>query len=132
MQKLILTQCLDWEEGAVYRYDNRFLRINHGLLLSSLTGEEGDWYVDSTVKLNDVFFLKEAIKVESKKYYLKHKFLNGEGINYLNLHINGTYSINDTFETSAVKTSFNDKEIEEIEATGFDLCNFEKVEIEDE
>ena len=127
-----LADILGWEEGAIYKHGSRFWKIEHDILLSSLTGKQSDWCVDWTIKVNEAFYLREATKIEPKKYYLKHKFLNGEGINYLNLHINGTCSINDTFETSAVKTSFNDKEIEEIEATGFDLCNFEKVEVEDE
>ena len=69
---------------------------------------------------------------EPKKYYLRHRSLDSEGVNYLNLRIDGKYSINDICESKSFKTSFNDKEIEEIEALGFDLCNFEKVEVEDE
>ena len=127
-----LADILGWEEGAIYKYGSRFCKIEHGLLVSSLTRGQDAWYLDVSILLNELPYLMEATKVEPKEYYLKHRFLEKEGVNYLNLHINGTCSINDTFETSAVKTSFNDKEIEEIEATGFDLCNFEKVEVEDE
>ena len=128
-----LAEILGWEEGAVYRYNNRFLKIKHGLLLSSLTREEGDWCVDWTVKVNDVFCcLKEAIKVEPKKYYLKHRFLDSEGVNYLNLRIDGKYSINDICESKSFKTKFTEEEIKKIEEKGFDLTNFEKVEVEDE
>ena len=125
-----LADILGWEEGAVYRYNNRFLKIKHGLLLSSLTREEGDWCVDWTVKVNDVFYLKEAIKVEPKKYYLKHKFLGIERYAYLNYgHIGKDFELNSKSFVDNIQTQFTDDEIEEIEATGFDLCNFEKVEV---
>lgn len=125
-----LAEILGWEEGAVYRYNNRFLKIKHGLLLSSLTREEGDWCVDWTVKVNDVFYLKEAIKVEPKKYYLKHKFLSREDFNYLNCHsASGGFCLLGPLESCDYKTKFTEEDIEKIEATGFDLCNFERVEV---
>lgn len=139
-----LAELLGWEEGAVYRYNNKFFKIKHGLLVSSLTGKQNSWYVDWGVEVNSIFYLKEAIKVEPKRYYLKHKYLREEGFNYLNLRIDGAYSLNDVSETSvvktqqfadsesAVKTQFTDREIEEIEASGFNLRNFERVEVEDE
>ena len=70
---------------------------------------------------------------ELKKYYLKHKYLRKEGTNYLGLdtyynHLDVSYSV----EGELRKTQFTDSEIEEIEASGFDLCNFEKVEVENE
>ena len=132
MQKLILTQCLDWEEGAVYRYNNRFFKIKHGLLVSSLTGKQNSWHVDWGVGVNEVFYLREATKIEPKKYYLKHKFLGSEDFNYLNLCGNGVYTINDYYCNGNFKTKFTNEDIEELEATGFDLCNFGKVEVEDE
>lgn len=127
-----LADILGWEEGAVYRYNNKFFKIKHGLLVSSLTGKQNSWHVDWGVEVNSIFYLKEAIKIKPKKYYLKHKYLREEGFNYLNLRIDGTYSIKGVFESSSFKTQFTDREIEEIEASGFNLCNFERVEVEDE
>ena len=74
---------------------------------------------------------KIAEKVEPKKYYLKHKFLGSEGFNYLNYYfLQDKLFLSYKRGTSDYQTKFTDKEIEEIEASGFDLCNFEKVEVE--
>mgnify|MGYP001172738954 CR=1 FL=1 len=127
-----LAEILGWEEGAIYRYKNKFFKIKHGLLVSSPTGKQNNWCVDWTVKVNDVFYLKEATKIEPKKSSLKHKFLGSEDFNYLNLCDSGVYTINDYSCNGNFKTKFTNEDIEKIEASGFDLCNFEKVEVEDE
>ena len=127
-----LADILGWEEGATYKV---------GELYYSIVGENLYYFKDfesSRIKTNqntiiDLLELaNEAEKVEPKKYYLRHKFLGSKDFNYLNLRIDGTYSINSVSETSSFKTSFNDKEIEKIEASGFDLCNFEKEEVEND
>ena len=128
-----LADILGWEEGATYRYNNRFFKIKHGLLVSSLTGKQSDWCVDWSVEVNSIFYLKEATKVEPKKYYLRHKFLDSEDVNYLNCRSDsGEFCLLGLFETYDYKTKFTEEEIEKIEASGFDLRNFEKVEVEDE
>ena len=77
--------------------------------------------------------VNEAEKVEPKKYYLKHKYLRKEGTNYLGL--NTYYNCLDVEypdEGEFRKTQFTEDEIENLEASGFDLKNFERVEVEDE
>ena len=130
-----LADILGWEEGATYKV---------GGLYYSVVGENLYYFKDfesSRIKTNQNIIIdllelvNEAERVEPKKYCLKHKFLYKEGLNYLNLCIDGTYgtySMNDIFESSCFKTQFTDKEIEEIEASGFDLCNFERVEVEND
>ena len=128
-----LADILGWEEGAVYRYNNKFFKIKHGLLVSSLTGKQNSWHVDWSVEVNSIFYLKEAIKVEPKRYYLRHKFLGspwGDYLNYKNT-TNRLYLL-DIYDTVDYKSKFTEDEIKKIEATGFDLSNFEKVEVEDE
>ena len=131
----ILAEILGWEEEAVYRYSDRYLKIQHGLLLSSLSGGDSDWYFDKTTIANDIIYLKEAVKVKPKprKYYLKHKFLGREGFNYLNYDspMERFYLSNKNHEPD-YQTEFTDKKIKEIKAIGFALCNFEKVEVENE
>ena len=70
---------------------------------------------------------------EPKKYYLKHKFL-GEGLDsYLNYNYDrDKLCLMGMIETPNYQTEFTDDAIEEIEALGFDLRNFERVEVEDE
>ena len=41
------------------------------------------------------------------------------------------YFIDDKTESDSYKTQFTEKEIEEIEAKGFDLRNFERIEVEE-
>ena len=138
-----LADIFGWEEGASYKV---------GELYYSVVGENLYYFKDfdsPRIKTNQDIIIdllelvNEAERVEPKRYYLKHKFLGSEDFNYLNLRIDGTYSIIDILESSAVKTQFTDsesvfktkfteEEIEKIEASGFDLCNFEKVEVEDE
>ena len=128
-----LAEVLGWEEGAVYRYNNRFLKMKNGFLFTSLTGDDGDWYFDNTTIANDMAYLQKAIKIEPKKYYLKHKFLNEEGLDYLNRNSStNTVFLSIKRQTPGCQTKFTDIEIKEIEARGFNLCNFEEVEVEDE
>lgn len=130
-----LADMLGWEEGAVYKF---------GELYYSVVGENLYYFKDfesPRIKTNQDIIIdllelvNEAEKVEPKKYYLKHKFLYGEGLSYLNYNYASeklclmgqqeTYGY-----TYGYQTQFTDDEIEEIEATGFDLCNFEKVEVD--
>ena len=128
-----LADILGWEEGAIYKYGSIFFKIEHDTLLSSLTRELDVWYLDVPVSLNEITYLRKATKVEPKKYYLRHKFFGSPWGNYLNYRntTNRLYLL-DIQGTVDYKTQFTQEEIEEIEASGFDLCNFEKVEVENE
>ena len=127
-----LADILGWEEGAVYKYGGRFFKIRHDMLLSSITGEQDEWYLDTSVVLNELSYLTKASKVERKKYYLKHKYLREEGFNYLNQQSCGGFNLMNEGDSDMFKTKFTEEEIEEIEASGFDLRNFERVEVEDD
>mgnify|MGYP001354228319 CR=1 FL=1 len=128
-----LADILGWEEGAVYRCNNKFFKIKHGLLVSSLTGKQNSWHVDWSVEVNSIFYLKKAIKVEPKRYYLKHKYLREEGTNYLGLNTYYNYlDVEYPDEGEFRKTQFTEDEIENLEASGFDLRNFERVEVEND
>ena len=128
-----LADILGWEEGAVYKV---------GELYYSVVGEKLYYFKDfdsPRIKTNQDIIIdllelvNEAEKVEPKKYYLRHKFLGspwGDYLNYKNT-TNRLYLL-DIYDTVDYKSKFTEDEIKEIEATGFDLCNFEKVEVEDE
>ena len=128
-----LADIFGWEEGAVYKV---------GELYYSVVGENLYYFKDfesPRIKTNQNIIIdllelvNEAERVEHKKYYLKHKFLDREGVNYLNYNYSTDrlYIIGRT-ETRYYQTEFTEDEIEEIEAAGFNLCNFERVEVKDE
>ena len=122
-----LADILGWEEGATYKYCGRFFKIRHDMLLSSITGEQDAWHLDTSVVLNELSYLTEAHKVETREYYLKHKFLGREGFNYVNQLSSGILNLMNKTGSDNFKTQFTEDEIKEIEASGFDLRNFEKV-----
>ena len=124
-----LADILGWEDGKIYEYDNRYYKIKNDRLLSSITGEQGEWYLDTSVVLNELSYLTEAHKVETREYYLKHKFLGREGFNYVNQLSSGILNLMNKTGSDNFKTQFTEDEIKEIEASGFDLTNFEKIEI---
>ena len=128
-----LADILGWEEGATYKFEE---------LYYSVVGENLYYFKDfdsPRIKTNQNIIIdllelvNEAERVEPKKYYLRHKFLGSLGYNFLNYFINGNdYIINDRCSGDSFKSEFTDMEIKKIEASGFDLCNFEKVEVENE
>ena len=124
-----LAEILGWEEGAVYKFGELYYSIKGENLYYFKDFESPRIKTNQNIIIDLLELANEAEKVEPKKYYLRHRFLDGEGLNYLNLRIDGKYNINDICESKSFKTSFTDKEIEEIETTGFDLCNFERVEV---
>ena len=124
-----LAEILGWEEGAIYKYGSRFCKIENDMLLSSLTRGQDVWYLDVSILLNELPYLSEAPKAEPKKYYLKHRFLEREGVNYLNQLSSGSFDLVTSVDSDIFKTKFTEDEIEEIEASGFDLCNFERMEV---
>ena len=132
MSNITIAEFLGWEEGAIYRYKGSFYKIKNDMLLGSFTGEQDEWCADWFICVNDIPFLKEATKVEPKKYYLRHKFLESKGIDYLNQLSSGILNLMDKEGSGKSKTQFTEEEIEKIEATGFDLRNFERVEVEDD
>ena len=70
---------------------------------------------------------------EPKRYYLKHKFIGRHSRGHLNHeHPDGVFYVSNADETTSFQTKFTEEEINEIEATGFDLSNYEKVEVEDD
>ena len=85
---------------------------------------ESEWYAD---------MMERGGVVEPKKYYLKHKFL-GEGLDsYLNYNYDrDKLCLMGIIETPNHQTEFTDDAIEEIEALGFDLRNFERIEVEED
>lgn len=130
MSNITLTEFLGWEEDTEYEYEGRFYKvIGTNLVVNNIDGlYPWERVNDEDIKIHELWKLsEEAERVEPKKYYLKHKFLDNEDGNYLNLFIDETYSIADIFESETVKTSFTEDEIKEIEALGFDLRNFKKV-----
>ena len=126
-----LAEILGWEEGAVYKVGELYYSIKGVNLYYFKDFESSFVKKDQNIITYLLELVNEAWRVEPKKYYLKHKFLNDEGFNYLNydfpmdlFYLSGN--------VDAPQTQFTDRKIKKIEATGFDLCNFEKVEVEDE
>ena len=65
-----------------------------------------------------------------KKYYLKHKYIFSNG--FLSYYPrNNIFSLESREEAVDWITQFTEKEIEEIEAKGFDLRNFARIEAEE-
>ena len=130
---LTLADILGWEEGVTYKV---------GGLYYLVVGENLYYFKDfgsPLIKTNQNIIIdllelaNEAEKVEPKKYYLKHKYLRKEGTNYLGLDTyHNRLDVAYPVEGELRKTKFTEEDIEKIEATGFDLRNFEKEEVEDE
>lgn len=138
MSKITLAEFLGWKEDTEYKYEGMVYKVIGTDLIVNVDGlyqwervNEGDIKIHELGKLSE-----EAERVESKKYYLKHKFLGREGFNFLNYFrrskTQAYLRLLSREETYRSRTKFTDKEIEEIKATGFDLCNFERVEVEDD
>ena len=132
-----LADILGWEEGATYKLEG---------LYYSVVGEKLYYFKDfesSRIKTNQDIIIdcsdflelaNEAERIELKKYYLRHKFLGEGGDSYLNYNYDrDKLCLMGMIETPNYQTQFTDDAIEEMEATiGFDLCNFEKVEVEED
>ena len=132
MSKITLAEFLGWKEDTEYKYEGMVYKVIGTDLIVNVDGlyrwervNDGDIKIHELGKLSE-----EAMRFEPKKYYLKHKFLGSLGYNFLNYFINGNdYIINDRCSGDSFKSEFTDMEIKKIEASGFDLCNFERVEV---
>ena len=128
-----LADILGWEEGAVYKVEGLYYSIVGVNLYYFKDFDSPRIKTNQDIIIDLLELVNEAEKVEPKKYYLRHKFLGspwGDYLNYKNT-TNRLYLL-DIYDTVDYKSKFTEDEIKEIEATGFDLCNFEKVEVEDE
>ena len=77
--------------------------------------------------------LKKSRKPDEKLYFLKHRYLH----TYCNenlLMLDGCFDfyLDGRHEYGGTICKFRNCDIRDIEATGFDLYNFDKVEVEDE
>lgn len=72
-------------------------------------------------------------RIEPKKYYLKHKWINNDGYNYLTLYLDDdVYALEEQDEVDWMKNKFTLEEIEDIkEKCGTDLYDFEMVAVEE-
>lgn len=135
MSRITLAEFLGWEEDTEYEYEGMVYKVIDADLIVNVDGlyqwervNEGDIKIHELGKLSE-----EAERVEPKKYYLKHKFLGIERLAYLNYgHIGKDFELNSKRFVDNIQTQFTEEEIKKIEEKGFDLCNFEKVEVEDE
>ena len=125
-----LADILGWEEGAVYKVRGLYYSIVGVNLYYFKDFESPCIKTNQDIIIDLLELVNEAERIELKKYYLKHKFLGSEDFNYLNLFDSGVYTINDYSCNGNFKTTFTNEDIEKLEATGFDLSNFEKVEVE--
>lgn len=71
---------------------------------------------------------------EEKKYYLRHKWLANNNLNYLNLYITkNEYDLESNSNLECFKTQFTKAEIEEIkERFNTSLDDFEQIQVKDE
>ena len=71
---------------------------------------------------------------EEKKYYLRHKWLTNNNLNYLNLYIiKNEYDLESNSNLECFKTQFTKAEIEEIkERFNTSLDDFEQIQVKDE
>lgn len=71
---------------------------------------------------------------EEKKFYLRHRWMGGIPVNYLNISLaSDDFFLDDKNENFGKKTAFTRKEIEEIKEThNTDLSDFKEVEVKDD
>ena len=128
-----LADILGWEEGATYKVRGLYYSIVGENLYYFKNFESPRIKTNQDIIIDLLELANEAEKVELKKYYLRHKFLGSEGFNYLNYYfLQDKLFLSYKRGTPDYQTQFTDRKIKEIEATGLDLCNFEKVAEEDE
>ena len=128
-----LADILGWEEGATYKVGELYYSVVGVNLYYFKDFDSPRIKTNQDIIIDLLELVNEAEKVEPKKYYLKHKFLGHLFGTYLNYkYSTGEFCRSNTEEAAICQTQFTDSEIEEIEARGFDLCNYEKVEVEDE
>lgn len=130
---MILAEFLGWEENVEYRSRGGTTFKVDGNHLMDL--RSNDYWGNTCCETWELIELRNAVRVkpEPKKYYLRHKYLDIEEFSYLNYKV-----ITKDFELETkccggnFQTQFTEEEIKEIEKTGFDLSDFEKVEVEDD
>ena len=131
MSKITLAEFLGWEDEHLYEYNGQILKTLNNKLLAVL--DFGSHYVKwgfSELQINELCELRNANKLDIPKYNLKYK--DKSNPTYFNYDFNGNFMIGTKTGLGEFKTKFRTCEIEEIEASGFDLRNFEKVEVEDD
>ena len=127
--EMTLAEFLGWEENVEYRRGGNIFKVdgNHLMDLRS-----NDYWGNTCCETWELIELRNAVRVKPKpkKYYLKHKFLGSEDFNYLNyLSASGRFCLLGLLENYDYKTKFTEEEIKEIEEKGFDLTNFERIEV---
>ena len=128
-----LADILGWEEGATYKVGELYYSIVGANLYYFKDFESSRIKTNQDIIIDLLELVNEAERVEPKKYYLKHKFLGIERYAYLNYgHIGKDFELNSKSFVDNIQTQFTEEEIEEIEASGFDLRNFERIEVEND
>lgn len=125
--EMTLAEFLGWEENVEYRRGGNIFKVdgNHLMDLRS-----SDYWGNTCCETWELLELRNAVRVKpkSKNYYLRHKFIGSKTRDFLNyLKSNEEFYLSKSNEISSYQTQFTEDEINEIEATGFDLRNFEKV-----
>ena len=130
-----LAYILGWEENETYRTNRLDGFIEHKVVGNKLLARinDNEWEeTDYSLGLLE-WFVKHSIKVEPKKYYLRHKYLDIEQYSYLNYKVmTKDFELNTKCCDGNFQTQFTEEEIKEIEKTGFDLTNFEKIGVEED
>ena len=130
--EMTLAEFLGWEENETYRTYRLEGFIEHKVVGNKLLARVNDneWEETEYSLGLLVWFVKYSIKVEPKKYYLRHKYLDIEQYSYLNYNqVVKVYELNSQSDEDNYQTQFTEEEIKEIEEKGFDLTNFERIEV---
>ena len=128
-----LAEILGWEEGATYKVGELYYSVVGVNLYYFKDFDSPHIKTNQDIIIDLLELVNEAEKVEPKKYYLKHKYLGAERFAYLNYsHEFKDFELETKSFEDNYQTKFTEEEIKEIEEKGFDLTNFERVEVEDE
>lgn len=127
-----LAEILGWEEWEVYELDGDYYVADGDILFFAHTDSE-EWRISPLgINENLTRLVNNAIKVVIKKYHLKHRYMGNKDFEYLNLYIpDKTLTLEDCEGDDYYQTEFTLENIRDIENMGFNLDNFDLVEVVD-
>ena len=124
-----LAEILGWEEGEIYEYGNKYFETKNDRLIVKempIGVYDDDFWVYSPLDIDFdlVKLVAEAVPINNKKYYIKHKYLKLSH-SYLNENVEtGDFMFYDTLQTRNWKSIFRGSDIDRLKAIGFSFEDF--------
>lgn len=128
-----LAEILGWEEGEIYEYGNKYFETkNDRLIVKEMpigVYDDDYWeYSPLDIDFDLVKLVAEAVPINNKKYYIKHKYLKLSH-SYLNENVEtGEFIFSDRLPSYNWKSIFSVKDIDRLKSLGF---SFEDLVIEE-